>query len=72
MRAIEHAHRIISLLENLREEEMPPDWMWPFDERMESWLARVKADRTSGAQSGSSSPDEEVPMMENEYAQRFK
>lgn len=40
--------------ENLRDEEMPPQWMWPFDEELADHFEEVFKDRKSGG-SGSRS-----------------
>lgn len=53
------------------EGEMPPYWMWPFDKELEIWFARVDRDRKE-RYGHTSDQDEETPMMDNEFAERFR
>lgn len=66
MRAIAHAHRILDWQENLQSEEMPPEWMWPFDEDLELWFEEVDRNRKEKYGGNADSSSEE--MLENEYA----
>lgn len=66
MRAIEHASQIIDWQENLPKDEMPPPWMWPFQEELEVWFEAVDQKRKDARPD--SSGDETVPMMTNELA----
>jgi hypothetical protein len=45
------------------EEDIPPEWMWPFDEALKEWFEEVKANRESPSE-----PDDRtvVEMMDNE------
>ena len=70
LRAVQHAERIISWQENLIEEEMPPVWMWPFEDRLSVWFEQVKAKRESGVSNSDSSDDSS--MLTNEFAERFR
>jgi hypothetical protein len=66
LRAIGQANKILSWYENLAEDDIPPEWMWGFDDLLEEWFDDIRAARASG-----STPTEqhtEVPMMENELA----
>lgn len=63
--AIEQAHRILDWHENLTEDEIPPEWMWPLDHELVGWFEEVKRNRE--AKFGGK-PDESPAMMENEYA----
>lgn len=45
MGVFSHAERIVSWLENLTEDETPPEWMWPFDWETEPWLEVKLAER---------------------------
>ena len=58
-------------MENLTKDEMPPDWMWPFDDELEQWFADVEEARNQKYGGGSASSDGESsgPMMKNEYAE---
>lgn len=49
--AVDHAFRVISWLDNLPEDEMPPEWMWPYDNLINEWFERVKANRKDGRDS---------------------
>lgn len=65
--AIEHAHRILDWQENLIKDEMPPRWMWPFEDELEIWFEEVERKREEryGGKGGS---DDSVPMMSNELS----
>lgn len=66
--AIEHALRVCTWQENLVSDEMPPDWMLPFDDELEIWFERV--DRERKDKYGGGSNDEPAgEMMGNEFAQ---
>jgi hypothetical protein len=52
---------------------MPPQWMWPFDEKIESWFENIKANRESGSIEDTSG--EQTSMVKNDLADlgdRFK
>lgn len=65
--AVSQAHRICDWQENLTREEMPPVWMWPFEDELKAWFDRVEADRKD-RYGGGGSRDTEAPMMSNELA----
>ena len=67
--AIEHGQKVISWHENLPESEIPPRWMWPLDHELEIWFVEMKRLRDAGT---SETPGENVEMMENEFAARFR
>lgn len=69
MRAISHANKILDWYENLMEKDIPPEWMWGFDDLLNDWFEEVKAKRGTGGSSGDE-PDNRtvVPLMENEEA----
>jgi len=69
LRAVSHAYKILSWYENLTDDEVPPEWMWPFDEELRVWFEDVKQERNA-KYGGSSSHDggEDVPLMSNELA----
>lgn len=69
--AISHAYRVLHWQENLVEEEMPPAWMWPFEEELDSWFEEVEKSRKAKYGGGSSDDDGGV-MMENELAKGKK
>lgn len=67
LRAITHAFKILSWYENLEEEEIPPEWMWPFDDELKLWFEEM-AEARKAKYNGSGSGDTEVPLMENELS----
>lgn len=69
MRAISQANRILDWYENLQSDEMPPEWMWPFDEELELWFEEVERKREEkyGGEGDSSDASSEA-MLSNEYA----
>lgn len=70
--AIEHALKVCSWQENLIGKEMPPSWMWPFDDELEIWFERVDRERKEKYGGDSEDDREESPMMDNTYSERFK
>lgn len=75
MRAITHAQTVISWQENLLNDEMPPEWMWPFDEELEGWFDEVERKRNE--RYGGSGGDGDVTparsqMTDNEYAKALR
>ena len=60
--AVDQAYRIISWLDNLPSKEIPPIWMWPFDNKVNEWFEAVKQSRDEGGPG----PGEEGNMMQNE------
>lgn len=71
LKAVEHSLRVMSWYENLPGDEIPPGWMWPFEDELDIWFAAVKKknDEKYGRDSGD---EESSEMMENEFAERFK
>jgi hypothetical protein len=67
--ALDHAHRVCDWQENLLSDEMPPRWMWPFEDELEIWFEAVEEQRKARYGGGDSSGDTSVPMMKNELAQ---
>lgn len=69
--AMEHANRVLDWHENLTKEEVPPEWMWPFEDELDVWFEQVEENRKAkyGVDSGSSSSSQTVPMSKNEFAQ---
>lgn len=52
---------------------MPPQWMWPYEEKLESWFANIKSKKESG--SVEDSTGETTAMTKNDLADvgdRFK
>jgi hypothetical protein len=53
--------------ENLQSEELPPEWMWPYDDDLELWFEEV--DRRRREKFGGSDADASSEgMLANEYA----
>lgn len=52
--AITHANRVLYWQENLDADEMPPQWMQPFDSELAGWFERITEER---AQSHGASGD---------------
>jgi hypothetical protein len=52
------------------EEEMPPAWMWPFDNELEEWFEEVdRKRRAKYSPAGEDEDDEPIgDMMQNEFA----
>lgn len=66
--AVQHAYRILSWQENLTDEEIPPEWMWPLEWELERWFDEVKFKREE-RYGRTDRGDTVAPMMANEYAQ---
>jgi hypothetical protein len=72
VRAIAHAQTVLSWQEVLTEDEMPPEWMWPFDEELESWFEDVERKRKERYGNRGDDADSSGPMTENEYAKGMR
>lgn len=59
--AIDQAVRVLSWLENLSSDEVPPSWMWHLDWKLEEWFEQVERDRDK--KYGSSSGDQHNSVM---------
>lgn len=74
--AIEHAFRVCDWQENLVADEMPPQWMWPFDEELSHWFEEVdrKRKKKYGGGDESEAEDNNIdgPSMDNELAKDFR
>jgi hypothetical protein len=67
MMAVSHALNVIHWQENLLEEDMPPEWMWPLNDELDEWFDAVDARRKEG--SGHDDDLTDAPdMMTNELA----
>lgn len=71
LNVINHAHTVLQWQENLSSEEMPPEWMWAFNDDIKEWLEDVTRARKDG-QDFVRDDRTQVPMTENEHASRFK
>lgn len=65
--AVAHAHTVLHWQENLFDEDMPPEWMWPLvdelDDHFEAVMARRK-ERYGG--SGNTELEDAPDMVQNE------
>lgn len=70
--AISHAHKVLDWYENLPKKEIPPEWMWPFDEELDVFFEEVEEARKTA--SSPSAPDDEDggPMMSNELSKGMR
>lgn len=69
--AVQHALHVLHWQENLSTDEMPPEWMWPFNDALDEWFDEVDArrrDRVGGRDTYEDAPD----MMSNELARERK
>jgi hypothetical protein len=66
VKAIQHATRVNGWQENLGSDEIPPEWMWPFEDRLTEWFEHVEAVREE--KYGGGDGTESVPMMSNQLA----
>lgn len=65
VRAIAHANKILDWHENLKTEDIPPEWMWPFDKELKEWFDEIKREQANPEPANA---DTTVPMMQNELA----
>lgn len=71
--AIQHAMTVLQWRENLVSEEMPPEWMWIFDNELEIHFQEV--DRARKAKYGISDDEDyeyEEPSVGNELVKGLK
>lgn len=68
MAAVAHAHKILDWFEHLMPNEVPPEWMWPFDDLLEEWFEDVMAARKSGM----GMDDEDDETFQNELSPRYR
>lgn len=70
---LSHALRILNWQENLPTDEIPPRWMWFFEDELEQWFDDV--DRARKSKWNDDYDDREEPAqgyMYNELTERFK
>lgn len=67
VRAIQFANRVLAWQEDLLEEEMPPEWMWLFEDELEPWFDEVMRNRKAKFSPDTPSSGE-GEMLENEFA----
>ncbi len=70
LRVISHSQMILQWQENLLSEEMPPAWMWPFDDEIEGWFREVNRARDNGG-SGPEPRTDASEMMDNQLAKTW-
>lgn len=66
--AINHALTIVNWQKNLQSDDMPPSWMWAFDEELVDWFDAVEAKHEAES---NGQHVETADMMQNEYAMDF-
>jgi hypothetical protein len=68
--AISHANRILYWQENLDEDEMPPQWMFPYDEPLNAHFEKLSEARKEkyGGSSGGMTAEEEAGMLGNDLS----
>jgi hypothetical protein len=65
--AVAHAHTVLHWQENLFDEDMPPEWMWPLVDELDDHFAGVLARRKERYGSGGRDDDDDAPdMLQNE------
>lgn len=70
-RAIEHAQKVLNWYGNLAKKEIPPRYMWPFDDLLISWFERVEEERDRERNPGGSA-DSASDWEQNEYARGLR
>jgi hypothetical protein len=70
MQAVAHAQRILDWYQNLTSDEIPPSWMWPFDDLVSEWLDDVLDARRSGTTLDRDETDWDS-MDQNELSPRY-
>lgn len=64
---------VLTWYENRPSKEVPPQWMWPFDEELEAWFKRVDEEKKAGNKSSSGSDgSESAPMVQNELTKGMR
>lgn len=66
--AIEHSLMIINWQRNLPRKEVPPMWMWPFYDELDTWFEDVEANREAERGSSSSKSEDYRELERNELA----
>ncbi len=51
------------------EDDIPPEWMWPFDTALVEWFDEVRQSAASGSRHTDNSTDTVVPLMQNELSE---
>lgn len=67
LKTISHATKIMDWHENLTEDDVPPEWMWPFDKELEKHFEQVKKNMEDPTPKATDDRTE-VPLMQNELA----
>lgn len=68
---------VISWHENLPKDEQPPRHIWWSDKRLDEWFEKVREEREERGSGRKRRPSsyrdaDDAPMLENEYAARFR
>lgn len=67
VRAIQFSTRVLAWQEDLLEEEMPPKWMWLYEDELTPWFEEVMRNRKAKFSTDTPSSGE-GEMVENEFA----
>lgn len=72
MRAVSHALQVIHWQENTPSEDMPPRWMWPFDEALSEHFKALDYKRAQERNERAGGDHvERPPLVENEDLKRL-
>lgn len=63
--AVAHADHILQLQENLDRDEMPPAWMWPFTDEMNTWIDRIQKERRDRVGGPAPAAEDDDDLQEN-------
>ena len=69
--AVAHAHTVLHWQENLFDEDMPPEWMWPLVDELDDHFAAVMARRKERYGDGNDS-DDAPEMAQNELTKGMR
>lgn len=59
--------RVNAWHDNLLSQDIPPAWMWPFEDELSTWFERVEAERKERYGGGTDDGAQEAPMMSNAW-----
>ena len=68
--AVAHAHTVLHWQENLFDEDMPPEWMWPLVDELDDHFAAVMARRKE--RYGGNDSDDAPEMAQNELTKGMR
>lgn len=68
LRSISHADKILDWFENMMPDEVPPEWMWPFDDELNDWFDEIREARKARYSGGGDDADDDTGMMVNDIS----